>query len=123
MTAAVLVADDPAIAVEPVTDSLKSVASAMERASAALGDTDSRADVKPETKLPPAAGMLSRFVYSTFYYTSYGVVFPTMFVVNAVPGMGAVAQGLADGANAARDAVCERQATRLAKAAARRDPD
>ena len=95
----------------------------MERASAALGDIDPCTGSKTETRIPAAAGMLSRFVYSTFYYTSYGVVFPTMFVVNAVPGMGAVAQGLADGANAARDAVCERQATRLAKAAARRDPD
>jgi hypothetical protein len=123
MTAAVLVADDPVVAVEPVSDSLKSVACAMERASEALVDVASSTDSKAEAPLPATAGFISRCLYSTFYYTSYGVVFPTLFVANVVPGMGAVARGLADGATAAREAVYERKATRLARAAAARDPD
>jgi hypothetical protein len=36
-----------------------------------------------------ARGAISRAAYSTFYYTSFGVVFPTLFVLNLVPGFGA----------------------------------
>jgi hypothetical protein len=44
---------------------------------------------------------LSRFVYTTCYTVSYGVVFPTMLLVHAIPKNNAAVQGLVDGAHAA----------------------
>jgi hypothetical protein len=48
---------------------------------------------------------LSRLTYSTGYYLSYGVVFPTLFFLRAVPGAQAVVSGFVDGAAAARHYV------------------
>ena len=45
---------------------------------------------------------LSRMTYSTGYYLSYGVVFPTLFLVRIIPGAQAVVSGFVDGAVAAR---------------------
>ena len=62
-------------------------------------------------------------MYSTFYFASYGVVFPTLFVTNVVPGLGPIATGLTDGAVAACDVVGDMKARRAAKKAARNDPE
>jgi hypothetical protein len=55
--------------------------------------------------LPIAGRALSKTVYSTCYYASYGVVFPTMLVVGIFPKNNPVYYGLADGGRAAKDAV------------------
>jgi hypothetical protein len=44
---------------------------------------------------------VSRFVYTTCYTLSYGVVFPAMFLAHSIPKNNAAVQGLADGAGAA----------------------
>lgn len=46
---------------------------------------------------------VGRLVYTTSYTVSYGVVFPTMLIVRAVPKDNALVHGLIDGALAARD--------------------
>src|SRR5262245_28134829 len=64
---------------------------------------------------PPPRSFLSQLVYSTFYFTSYGVVFLALFVANVVPGLGAVAEGLTDGTYAACEAVRNSKARRTAE--------
>jgi hypothetical protein len=48
---------------------------------------------------------LSRFVYSTCYSLSYGMVFPAMLVAQAIPRNNTAVRGLIDGAQAARQKV------------------
>jgi hypothetical protein len=43
----------------------------------------------------------SRFVYTTCYTISYGVVFPTMLLAHAIPRNNAAVRGLIEGAQAA----------------------
>src|SRR5215471_17907975 len=88
---------------EPVTESLKSVAAALTNAVETRSDADEKGGTIFESTTHDATNPISRFVYSTFYYTSYGIVFPTVFVLNVVPGLGPVARGVADGARAAGD--------------------
>ena len=48
-----------------------------------------------------AAGrFVSRFVYTTCYTISYGVVFPSVLLARSIPGDNAAARGLIDGADA-----------------------
>jgi hypothetical protein len=120
----------PAAAAESVNGPLKSVADAMSNAAAAIGDGAARVG----EAMPATRRFASRFTYSLFYFTSYGVVFPTLFVASTVPGLGQAAAGLVEGANAASEAVNERKAKReerraqrkaerAARQAARHDPD
>ena len=48
---------------------------------------------------------LSRFVYTTSYTLSYGVVFPATLIARSVPRDNAAVRGLMDGARAAREKV------------------
>jgi hypothetical protein len=96
----------------------------MTKAAEACGDPDENdGGAILETKDQNAANPISQFVYSTFYYTSYGNVFPTVFVLNVVPGLGPVARGVADGANAANAAIEERKARRHCKKTSANDLD
>jgi hypothetical protein len=61
---------------------------------------------------------MSRVVYSGCYFLSYGVVFPTVFAANFVPGMGSIRDGLMDGAKAANDCVAELRYKKCAESAA-----
>jgi hypothetical protein len=45
---------------------------------------------------------LARFVYTTCYAASYGVVFPTMMIARSIPRENAAVRGLIDGAGAAK---------------------
>lgn len=47
----------------------------------------------------------SRFTYTSCYTLSYGVVFPSMLLANAIPKDNAAVRGLIDGAQAAMVAV------------------
>ncbi len=57
--------------------------------------------------LPTASHFLARFVYTTCYTISYGVVFPTTLVAMSVPKNNAFVQGMVDGAEAAKQKVDE----------------
>lgn len=96
-------------------DPLKSVAAAMANAADAVRDGASDAAARVQSAIPVANRFVGRCVYSGCYFLSYGVVFPTMFVVNFVPGLGSVAAGLTDGATAANDYVNELRAGVAAK--------
>ena len=50
---------------------------------------------------------VSRFVYTTCYTISYGVVFPSVLLARAVPVNNAAVRGLIEGAQAARHKVDE----------------
>jgi hypothetical protein len=55
--------------------------------------------------LPAVGRFVSRVIYTASYAVSYGVVFPAMLVVRAIPKENAMVRGLVDGALAARAAV------------------
>ncbi len=49
-----------------------------------------------------AAGrFMSRFIYTTCYTVSYGVVFPTVFLARSIPVNNAAVRGLVEGSHAA----------------------
>jgi len=95
---------------QPAADPLKSVAQALQTAAAAVRDGAGDATARVREGLPEAGKFVSRFVYASCYFASYGVVFPTVFVASFVPGMGPIAAGLSDGAKAASDYVGEMRA-------------
>lgn len=57
--------------------------------------------------LDTAARFLNRFVYTTCYSVSYGLVFPAVLVARAIPRDNAAVRGLIEGADAARKKVDE----------------
>ena len=57
---------------------------------------------------------LCRFVYTTSYTISYGVVFPATLIARSVPKDNAAVRGLIDGARAATDKVHEMRGLDLA---------
>jgi hypothetical protein len=50
---------------------------------------------------------LSKLAYKSTYSVSYGVVYGVVFIANIFPKNNAIANGLADGARAAIDAVAD----------------
>jgi hypothetical protein len=64
---------------------------------------DGAADAREAATRTWAASRLfaSRFVYTTCYTVSYGVVFPVMFLACSIPQNNSAVQGLIDGAHAA----------------------
>jgi hypothetical protein len=95
-------------------DPLKSVADAMSSAADAMRDGAHDAAEKVQQAIPAANKFVSRFMYSSCYFLSYGVVFPTLFVANYVPGAGPLGAGIIDGAVAANDAIKDLKLKRLA---------
>jgi hypothetical protein len=92
--------------VTPTAEPLREVAEAMKSASDARADEEARRPDEPSEVSPQSAEhFLSRLAYNGGYYLSYGVVFPTLFVVNIVPGGTAMVSGIVDGAIAASDYV------------------
>jgi hypothetical protein len=63
------------------------------------GAADARAAA--DRTLAATSRFLSRFVYTTCYTVSYGVVFPTMLLARSIPRDNAAVRGLTDGARAA----------------------
>jgi hypothetical protein len=64
---------------------------------------DGAADAREAATRTWAATSLfaSRFVYTTCYTVSYGVVFPVMFLACSIPQNNSAVRGLIDGAHAA----------------------
>jgi hypothetical protein len=56
---------------------------------------------------------LSRFVYTTSYTLSYGIVFPATLIARAVPKDNAAVRGLMDGARAATQKAHEMKGVEL----------
>jgi hypothetical protein len=54
-----------------------------------------------------AGRFANRFVYATFYSTSYGMVFPVVLLARCIPVNNPAVQGLIDGAQAARQKADE----------------
>jgi hypothetical protein len=106
---------------QSATDPLKSVATAMATAAEAMRDGAGDAVAKVRQVVPATTQAVSKVVYSGFYYTAYGIVFPTMFVTTFVPGMGPIAAGLEDGARAASDVLHEMKERRAAAKAAKEE--
>lgn len=72
-------------------------------------------DAGPEWDERPSAWAtagetVSKTIYATCYYCSFGVVFPTMLLASLIPKENAIVHGLVDGAAAARDALAKRGA-------------
>lgn len=101
-------------AAETGSDPLKAVADAMDAAVKAAKEGAEEARATAIDALPAARQFLSRSMYNTCYAISYGVVFPTMLVVRAVPKDNAMVHGLVDGARAATDMVDEMRAKSVA---------
>jgi hypothetical protein len=98
---------DAALPVEQATNPIKTAATAVASAAEAVCDRAGDAAAQAKQALPAAGQFVSRLVYSSCYYVSYGLVFPTLFLANVIPGGGPVAAGLSDGASAAKDFVKE----------------
>jgi hypothetical protein len=95
------------------SDPLKTVADAMEHAVQAAKDGALDAKAKVDQALPAVNRFASRFVYTTCYTISYGVVFPSVLLARSVPKDNPIVHGLVDGAHAAVDMVEEMKKRKL----------
>jgi hypothetical protein len=87
------------------SDPLKTVADAMDDAVKAIKDGAGEVAASVNDAIPAARGLFARLAYTTTYSISYGLVFPAVLVVRAIPKENALVHGLIDGARAATDAV------------------
>ena len=94
-------------------DPLKTVADALDTAVKAAKDGAADAKATAGKMLPAAGRFLSRFVYTTSYTFSYGVVFPAMLLAKSIPPNNAIVHGFVDGAHAASDQVSQIKNRRL----------
>jgi hypothetical protein len=93
-------------AVNPVSDDpLKAVADALDAAVKTAKGGVQDVTASASSALPALSGFLSDITYKTSYAVSYGIVFPTILVVRAIPKENAAVHGLIDGARAAIDTV------------------
>jgi hypothetical protein len=112
---------DSAATVQANSDPFHAVAAAMASAAQAVreGATDARESVAHA--MPGAGRFVSRSIYTSCYFLSYGVVFPTVLIGQFLPGSGPLSYGIADGANAAREAAGQVRKQSAAWRAARRE--
>jgi hypothetical protein len=82
-------------------DPLQSVADAMQAAVDSAREGAIQAQESAARLLPQASRFASRFVYTSCYTISYGVVFPTALLAMSIPSNNAFVQGLIDGSHAA----------------------
>jgi hypothetical protein len=94
-------------------DPLKTVADALDTAVKAAKDGAADAKATAGKMLPAAGRFLSRFVYTTSYTFSYGVVFPAVLIAKSIPANNAIVHGFVDGAHAASDTVVQMKTRRM----------
>jgi hypothetical protein len=87
------------------SDPLQSVADAMQAAVDSARDGAIQAQEAAARVLPGVTRFASRFVYTTCYTISYGVVFPSALLAMSIPTNNAFVQGMIDGSHAARQKV------------------
>ena len=92
------------------SDPLKAVADALDTAVKATKDGVEKVRETATGALPATGEFLTQAAYKTCYGISFGVVFPTMLLVRALPKDNAAVHGLIDGAQAALDLVTEMRA-------------
>ena len=101
------------VAAKPLSrDPLRTVADALDTAVKAAKDGAADAKATAGKMLPAAGQFLSRFVYTTSYTFSYGVVFPAMLIAKSIPTNNAIVHGFVDGAHAASDTVVQMKTRR-----------
>ena len=81
-----------------VQDPLRSAAGALDLASQAARDGAADAREAAIRTWDATSRFASRFVYTTCYTFSYGVVFPAVFLARAIPPNNEIVRGLVDGA-------------------------
>lgn len=96
------VAQDPSAA-----DPLSAVADAMQQAASSVQEGATAARDAAEKALPSVGLFANRFLYTTCYAVSYGVVFPMALVALSVPQNNPLVHGMIDGSRAARNKVDE----------------
>jgi hypothetical protein len=89
----------------PSEDPLQGVVEAMQTAIDSAKEGAMDAQEKATRVLPQVGRFASRFVYTTCYTISYGVVFPSALLAMSIPQDNAFVHGLIDGAHAARQKV------------------
>ncbi len=94
-------------------DPLRTVADALDTAVKAAKDGAADAKATAGKMLPAAGRFLSRFVYTTSYTLSYGVVFPAVLIAKSIPANNAIVHGFVDGAQAASETVVQMKNRRL----------
>ena len=88
-------------------DPLASVADAMQAAASSVTQGATAARQAAEKALPSVGMFANRFLYTTCYAVSYGVVFPLALVALSVPQNNPLVHGMIDGSRAARSKVDE----------------
>ena len=96
-------------------DQMTTIASATRTAAASVRVSSGDTTALVQKGLPEPGKFVSRFAYRTGYYTSYCAVFAAVFIANFVPGLGPLAAGVKDGAEAARKYVGETRANAAAR--------
>jgi hypothetical protein len=92
------------------SDPLKAVADALDVAVKATQDGAERAREAASGAMPAAGEFLSQAAYKACYGISFGVVFPTMLLVRAIPKDNAAVHGFIDGTQAALDLLKDMKA-------------
>ena len=95
-------AQDPSAA-----DPLSAVADAMQQAASSVQAGATAARDAAEKALPSIGMFANRFLYTSCYAVSYGVVFPMALVALSVPQNNPLVHGMIDGSRAARNKVDE----------------
>ncbi len=91
----------------PVADPFVAVADAMQSAADSMTHGAAAARDAAVEAMPSIGQFANRFIYSTCYTLSYGVVFPLALVALSVPQNNPLVHGLVDGSRAARNKVDE----------------
>jgi len=89
----------------PNEDPLQSIADALQTAGDSIKEGAVHAQAKATQVFPQVSRFASRFMYTTCYTISYGVVFPSALLAMSIPQDNAFVHGLIDGAHAARQKV------------------
>jgi hypothetical protein len=87
--------------VDANSDPVAAASGALDLVARAARDGAADAREAAERTWAATSQFLSRFVYTTCYSVSYGVVFPAMLLARAIPRDNAAVRGLVDGARAA----------------------
>jgi hypothetical protein len=97
---------------------LKTVADALDMAVTAAKHGAANAKATAGKLLPATGQFLSRFIYTTSYAFSYGLMFPVVSIVKSMPAVNVVTHGFIDGAQAANEKVVQMKIRHLESPAA-----
>jgi hypothetical protein len=104
--------------VSKANDSAESSAGALDLVTKAARDGAADAREAATRTWDATSRFASRFVYTTCYSLSYGMVFPVMLLAHAIPRDNEAVRGLIDGAQAAIHKVDQLRGTSIDTAAA-----